>query len=901
MQRSSAILLAALSGLVLFNQDSSAQSPARNRITSIIDDRRTVRLTGNRHPLARAEFDAGATSPDYKMERMILVLQPDRAQQEALETLIAAQLDPSSTEYHHWLTPETFALRFGVTQDDLGRVTEWLAGHGFEIEAVPGGRQSIIFSGTGAQVSDAFHTAIHRYNVGGALHHANATDPEIPEALADVVAGTVTLHDFPRAPMHIRFETASPEYTSGAAHYLAPADFATIYDVAALYSSGMDGTGQTIAIVGRTNISLSDAQTFRSTFGLPTNNPLVVLNGPNPGIVSSGEVGEADLDVQWSGAVAPKAIVKFVVSASTSSTDGVDLSAQYIVSNNLAPVMSTSFGSCEAGMGTAERSFFNNLWQQAAAQGITALISSGDSGAAGCDAASAARATGGPAVNGLCSSPYSVCVGGTEFNEAGNNSLYWSTTNKATTLASALSYIPEVAWDESAANGGSGLWATGGGASAYYTKPAWQTGPGVPSDNKRDVPDVSLAAAGHDGYLVDIQGSFYIVSGTSAASPSFAGLMALVNQKTGARQGNANTTFYSLASAAATGGAPVFHATTGGNNSVPGLTGFTAGPHYNQATGLGSPDAFLLVNHWNDVHAPAAGFSLAVTPGTLSIARGSKGTVTATTTVSGGFSAAVQFTATTPSGITASFTPSTIAPPGSGSSVLTLTAGSTVAAGSYSITISGTSGTTVHSSTVSLTVTAPAPSFTLSAAPTSLSLAPGASASAQITSSPINGFKGSVTLSAPTPVSGVTLRFNGTQMTVQTSSATAPGSYPIIVTGSSAGVSPSPTVIVTLNIGGFTLSAGASSVTVARGKSNTLSLRTATTFGFNSPVALSVTGLAKGVIGTFSPATITNPATGASTLTFTAASTATVGTQIVTITATSGSLSQTIRVSVTVQ
>ena len=508
-----------------------------------------------------------------------------------------------------------------------------------------------------------------------------------------MVAGAVTLHNFGRKAMHSRVE-ALPQYTTGSTHYLAPADFATIYDVAALYSGGIDGTGQTIAIVGRTNIKVSDVTTFRSTFALPVNNPTVVVNGTDPGIVSTGEASEAYLDVEWSGAVAKMATVKFVVSKSTNTTDGVDLSAQYIVSNNLAPVMSTSFGSCEAQMGSTERAFYSSLWQQAASQGITTLISAGDSGAAGCDSASATKATGGAAVNGLCSTPYSVCVGGTEFNEAGNNNLYWSATNNASN-ASALSYIPEVAWNESASNGGSGLWATGGGASAYYAKPTWQAGLGVPADAKRDVPDVSLAAAGHDGYFVDILGSYYIVSGTSAASPTFAGLMALVNQKTGSRQGNANTVLYPLATLAASGGAQVFHGTTGGNNTVPGVTGFTAGPHYNQATGLGSADAFVLVNHWTDSSTPAGpAYTLSLTQPSVSVNLGGQATNSAKVAVSGGFNSAVALSVTgLPTGVTASIAPATFVAPGSGSGVLTISAAATVAPGSYALTVTATAGT----------------------------------------------------------------------------------------------------------------------------------------------------------------------------------------------------------------
>jgi subtilase family serine protease len=184
------------------------------------------------------------------------------------------------------------------------------------------------------------------------------------------------------------------------------------------------------------------------------------------------------------------------------------------------------------------------LWQQAAAQGITVFVSSGDSGAAGCDSASSSRASHGLAVNGLCSTPYSVCVGGTKFNDV-NPSLYWSPKNASGTQSSALSYMPEVAWNESGP--GAGLWSSGGGASGIYGKPSWQSGTGIPADSRRDVPDVSFAAAAHDGYLIYQDGGVYVVGGTSAATPAFAGVMALIVQSNSARQGNANTFFYPLA------------------------------------------------------------------------------------------------------------------------------------------------------------------------------------------------------------------------------------------------------------------------------------------------------------------------------------------------------------------
>jgi subtilase family serine protease len=673
-----------------------------DRITDYIDDERRIVLHGNRHPLATAAHDTGAVSDDYRMERMILTLKPDATQQAALELLIAAQNDPASPRYHQWLTPKQYGQRFGVSENDLEQIGDWLGTHGLDLVEIGPSRSSIVFSGVAAQVEEAFHTQIHGYQIAGELHHANAQDPEIPEALSDVVAGVVSLHDFRSEPMHTDLQQPVTEFSAGNTHYMAPADFATIYDVAPLYLQGIDGSGQSIAIVGRSNINISDVRQFRSTFGLPANDPQIIVNGKNPGILSSGEESEADLDVEWSGAVAKKATIKFVVSASTNTSDGTFLSAQYIVNHNLAPVMSMSFGLCEAALGASGNSFINSLWQQAAAQGISVFVSSGDSGAAGCDSASATRATHGRAVNGLCSSPYSVCVGGTQFSDS-SYSLYWAPSN-AGTMGSALSYIPEAAWN---ASGASGLWSGGGGVSTLYAKPTWQNGLGVPADGRRDVPDVSLSAAVHDGYLIFMNGDNLVCGGTSAASPSFAGLMALVVESRGARQGNANTALYSLANNQRSGGAAVFHDIKSGNNSVPGVTGFSAVAGYDQATGLGSVDANVLVNHWKDA-AGAATFHLSLSSTAVSVARGGGSEkATARVSLSGGFNAPVTLAVKgLPAGVSATAVPASLAAPGAGTSVLTLTATPKAPPGRYTATVSATAGgsTVSQSAVVSLTV-----------------------------------------------------------------------------------------------------------------------------------------------------------------------------------------------------
>src|SRR5271167_3300817 len=615
----------------------TSQSEA-SRIVAI-DESSLVVLHGNRHPLAAPANDRGEAASDLPMERMLLVFKRDAATESALQSLIASQQDRSSPDFHAWLSPDQFGNRFGASPADIQKLTSWLASHGFRVNRVGQGAMSIEFSGTAGQVKDAFHTAIRSYVVNGEKHYANASDPQIPAAFAPVVAGINTLHNFRKKSAIRVLGKASrvantsmwqPEFTfSGAAgveHFLAPGDFAKIYNTAPLYQNGIDGTGQSIAIVARNNIHLSDVQIFRIAFGLPVNDPQIILDGPDPGNLTGPEETEADLDVEWSGAIAPKATIKFVVSASTNSTDGVDLSSLYIVDNNLAPVLSASFGQCEQALGQTENTFFNNLWEQAAAQGITAVISSGDNGPAGCDSDSQTTpAAQGLAVNGLASTPFNIAVGGTQFNENGADSTYWSTTN-GPDQSSALGYIPEVVWNESCADpnvcGVGSLFASSGGASTLYSKPSWQAGFGVPNDQKRDLPDVALdAAAGHDAYLLcqdgicttNAQGQLVnaeLVGGTSASAPTFAAIMALVVQKTNSRQGQANFVFYPLAasqndancnSTAAPQSTCIFNDITVGNNNVPGQTGFPATVGYDQATGLGSVNAANLASNWQNI------------------------------------------------------------------------------------------------------------------------------------------------------------------------------------------------------------------------------------------------------------------------------------------------------------
>ncbi len=683
-----------------------AQARPTDRIRSTIDERSRVVRSGNRHPFASPGNDAGAVPDETRLERMILVLESDAEQQRMLEEFLAALQDPESPQYHQWLTPEQFGDRFGVSKADSDRVVAWLEQHGLEVESVSAGRREIIFSGTAEQVASAFQTKIHAYVVDGETHQGNTSDPAIPLALAPVVAGVVSLHDFHGKPLHYG---ARPLYTAGNSHYLAPADFATIYNVSGAYARGFDGTGQTIAVVGRTNINSEDVQSFRSLFGLPPGPPVVVLNGPDPGIVSSEEEMEAALDVEWAGAVARNATIQLVVSKSTNSTDGIALSAQYVVNHNLAPVVTVSFGNCESALGSTGNRFWRSIWEQAAAQGMSVLVASGDSGAAGCDAAAMPTAVYTAGINGICSSPFSTCVGGTQFADSTDESAFWSPAN-AEAYGSALRYIPEVVWNESGAvAGGTGLWASGGGPSSVYSKPSWQVGPGVPNDGRRGVPDLSLTSASHVGYLVRAGNQTYIAAGTSAATPAFAGITGLLVQKTGERQGNLNPNLYALANKQSAGGAAVFHDITSGNNTVPGVSGFDAAAGYDPATGLGSVDADTMTARWSDAATPLPAFQLSVEPAMVSVAAGSSVSVTVRVASNGGFHAPVLFsTGTLPIGLTASFSRATLAAPPDGSTMLRLSAATQMPAGAHSVTIVASGANITQTLSVPVTVAQPA-------------------------------------------------------------------------------------------------------------------------------------------------------------------------------------------------
>ena len=688
----------------------------QSRIGQAIDEKNLVTLQGNTHPMAQAQFDRGEAPASLPMNRMLLVLQHTPEQETSLKQLIADQQNQASPRFHQWLTPEQYGQSFGPSAEDIKAVTSWLQSHGFDVARVSTGGHVVEFSGTAGQVQAAFHTSIHHYSVNGEDHWANSTDPQIPAALAPVVKGVKSLHNF-HAKANANYaglfqrdkstgqtkQISGPNFTftsnDNTFFGLGPADFATIYNVKPLWDAGVDGTGETIAIVQESNINIQDIRNFRTVFGLPANDPEIVLDGPDPGIIPNVEP-EAVIDVTWAGAVAKGAKIKLVVSSSTNTTEGIALSAQYIADNNIASISSMSFGQCELALGTAGNQFWNSVWEQEAAEGITAFVSAGDGGSAGCDNFNtSAFARKGLAVSGDASTPFDVAVGGTDFSgDFFAPAQFWSATNDPVTQGSALSYIPEIPWNDSCANSlfsfiGAGtdpiavcnssfganfldiVGGSGGASSCIssdgknlsscsggYPKPSWQAGVGVPADKVRDIPDVSLFAS--SGFL----GSFYIIceadlsptgmcdlnppfedfagfGGTSVSSPAFAGIMALVDQKTHARQGNANFVFYKLAAEqnptacnVNAGGfltslpAPtcIFNDITADTNAVPCLAGspncnteggplgvlagYNSGVGYDLTTGLGSVNAANLVNGWKSVTFTATSTRLRLSP-----------------------------------------------------------------------------------------------------------------------------------------------------------------------------------------------------------------------------------------------------------------------------------------------
>jgi subtilase family serine protease len=625
---------AILSLPLLFATASLAQS-AKEILTAPIVEAERVVLEGNTPPAAlQAENDRGPVADAMQLDHMLIALKRTPEIEASLQKLIDEMHNPASPQYHQWLTPQQIGASFGLAHDDLQVIQSWLGSHGFTVNRVYSNGLVIDFSGTAAQVREAFHTEIHQLVLpNGERHIANIRDPEIPAALAPAIQGVASLHDFfPRShSVHLgpvsynrATNTWTPHFNINidgfVYHTLAPYDFATIYDLLPLWKRGFTGKGVTIAAVEDSNLlHPSDWGTFRKTFALDKftagNFKQIYPGCENPG--QNGDETEAALDVEWSSAAAPDANIELSACANTKTTAGLDLAILGLIDYAPPDIITDSYGLCETITGAAEIALENREAQLATAEGTTFFIAQGDTGADECAPVEPTNY----AILGINSgdntaSAYAVDVGGTDFMAQYNSDVsgvplsnYWSDKNDPTTKASALSYIPEIPWNDGCTSqliysdplngsythsyGPTGFCnstlgqeflidvAGSGGPSTCFTgkpsipgvvsgtckgnpKPSYQLGvPGVPHDGLRDQPDLSLFASN------GVWGSFYLEcmsdtseggavctpendaivqggGGTSFSAPSMAGIQALINQKFG-KQGNANYVYYNLA------------------------------------------------------------------------------------------------------------------------------------------------------------------------------------------------------------------------------------------------------------------------------------------------------------------------------------------------------------------
>lgn len=571
-----------------------------------------------------------------------------------------------------------------------------VAGNARELGGPPS-RLFIGFGGTAARVGQAFHTEMRFYRVDGVKRLSAASDPMIPQALIPAIRAVRGLYSIEdrSALRSLVGQSASPQVTDSTGdHLIAPRDFRTIYNGA----TGFDGSGETIGIVGWSRISFADLDSFRARTGAGFPNPAEIVptayGGVDPGPAYTGApkgngalVGqeEATLDVERAGSVAPGANLLLVVSAPAGNNDGIGADAQYLVQSTPAPaqVINIGFGDCESDAGPAGVAYWDTLFKQAAAEGISVIVSSGDAGASGCDTAFATPPAS-PLPNSpnyICSSRYATCVGGTEFNDESDPTDYWTSTNGAN-LGSALGYIPEGGWNEPLnANATPQAAASEGGVSRYIETPTWQSGAGTSADKSgRYTPDVSFSASCHDPYLgclaagggscvVNSAGSFSFEGfcGTSAAAPGMAGVAALLDEKLGGAQGNLNQGIYETAAIAPEAFHDVTVETSGVswcsagtpsmcNNSIPsrmglrgGQTGYMVGPGYDEVTGLGSLDVANFLATYGEFSAAKTpkipGFSISGATVTVVAGAGTGNSITIAIMPLGGFTGRILLAA----------------------------------------------------------------------------------------------------------------------------------------------------------------------------------------------------------------------------------------------------------------
>ena len=763
---------------------SSSATQLPSRIAGQINTAEQVEIAGTASHRPATSTVVGALVGNTPLTRMGLVLAPSAAQEADLEHLLADQVNPASASYHKWLTPAQFGARFGVSDADLAKIEGWLTSQGFDIVSVPASRNTVFFSGTSAQVESAFGVSMQQYRRNGQDFFENSANIKVPAALNGIVRGVTSLSSYrlkgtlvTRAKAQLK--AAHPEFTDTSGnHTITPWDFRQIYGLNTLVNAGYTGQVK-IAVVGQSAVDTTQIGYFRQLTGQAntTFNAVLVPNSGASTLVSLDE-GESEIDIEYAGGTASGANIQFIYTGN-GNNNGVFDSVIYAVTQDVAPIITMSYGGCETDYTTFASQTFEPYLRQANAQGQTVLVSSGDEDAATCDVVDSSSGTAtiaslGATVSYPASSPYVTAVGGTRFSEASGT--YWLTTNNSFN-GSATGDIPEIAWNETTDPGNRHTYitGTGGGASALFGKPSWQTGTGVPSDGARDIPDVSFnAAIYHDPYeycsaeltsatqagaacTTSGFGS-YVVGGTSLSAPNFAAMLAIIEQANSVTTGlgNINASIYALA--AGSSAASVFNDVTSGDNIVPciigtpnctsGSLGYVTTAGYDQVTG------------WGSVNGAAFATALA--------AQTSTAAATPTLTVSSNVAAPAINSAVTLTAAVASASSTTL-PTGTvqftidGTSVGT----QTVANGSASYTIasgfsaagthtvvaaySGDSHYSAATSTLTLTVGAAVSSngtFALTSTPSTLTIVSGSSGSETISATPSGGFLGVVSFTA---------------------------------------------------------------------------------------------------------------------------------------------------------
>lgn len=800
----------------LCSQICLAQQPIR--IKTEIDNTPRVTIPAV-PPAARSAQDMGSMPSSTRLSGISIVFRRSSEQEARLLALISAQQNPASPMYHKWLTPEEFAAEFGMVESDLAKVATWLEQEGFSIDGVSRSKNRMAFSGTVGQINAAFDTELRYYSIGGTMRYAPSKDISLPAALASVVE-TVTNLSSLRPRSHVRFRKNFTSSQSGD-HFLTPKDVDAIYDITKAYDAGYTGSGQSIAIVGQSEVYLSDIENFQNAAGLTVKDPTLVLV-PDSGsaAVSSGDEAESDLDLEYSGGIGTGAAIYFVYVGDNSNYSVWD-SINYAVDTRISPIISGSYGDCETDLGSSNYATLNAVLEQAAAQGQTVIAAAGDNGSSDCfgysDLTTSQQEA--LAVDFPASSQYVTGMGGTEFpaaDVAASNTTYWESANGSDVISSALSYIPEQVWnDDSSLSSESSvteLSSGGGGISTLTSRPNWQTGvPGIPSGSYRLVPDISLDASPNNaGYLfcssdstaTGITGScsngfrdsndeyLTVAGGTSFDAPIFSGMLSIINQKLNSTgQGVVNSTLYTLAADSSTYASAFHDITSGGNEcaagssycSTAGESEYFAGTGYDEASGLGSVDFYNLLAAWPATSSSSLGASRttlsAVTTSpvsgandTLTIAVAS-GSSSLTTTPTGTLTVAVDGTTETSSLALSN-----------GSATYTF---SSTTAGSHVITATYSGDSTFAGSTGTLVVTvggsSNSGSFTLSA--TNVTVSDGSSGASTITVTPQNGYTGTISWSvsgntslsnACYSISNTTVSGSGsvtTQMTIYTNAS----------------------------------------------------------------------------------------------------------------------------------